>query len=140
MNNPKNKIKIGDRIVLIEMPNDPDPVKPGSTGTVIDVTDFNIMVKWDNINRSLALIPKLDKFEIISNNNSNQATTVSQKVYQGLLAVRDSGRTNMFDIPAVARIAIEMGYYQTAVWIVDPLNKKQYVEGVLYGFIPESSE
>ena len=135
-----NKVKIGDKIILIEMPKDLDPVKPGSTGTVIDVTKFNIMVKWDNINRSLALIPELDKFEIISNDNSNQPTTVSQKVYDGLLAVRDSGRTNMFDIPAVASIAIKMGHYKTAAWIVDPLNKRQYAEGVLYGFIPENSE
>ena len=63
---------------------------------------------------------------------------VTSKVFEGLQAVRNSGETNMFDIPAVARIAIEMGHYDTAVWTADPFNKKKYVEGVFNGFIPNN--
>lgn len=58
----------GDRIRLVSMQDDPDPIKPGSTGTVIgfhkDPTFPQIWVKWDN-GRGLNLIPGKDQFEII---------------------------------------------------------------------------
>ena len=61
------KAKPGDRIRLIAMPNDPDPIPAGSEGVVIEVTDgplAQIIVKWD-IDRSLALVPGVDVFEIV---------------------------------------------------------------------------
>ena len=65
---------------------------------------------------------------------------VSSKVFEGLEAVRDSGKTNMFDIPAVVSIAVKMGHFETAVWAVDPVNKRKYAKGILYGFIPDTTE
>ena len=59
--------KPGDRVRLIYMPNDPDPIPAGATGTVIDVTDgafAQITVAWDN-RRSLALVPGVDEFAVI---------------------------------------------------------------------------
>ena len=61
-------VKTGDRIRLLSMPDDPDPIPAGSKGVVIDVTDgplAQIMVEWIGINRTLALIPDVDRFEII---------------------------------------------------------------------------
>ncbi len=58
----------GDRIRLISMPNDPDPIPAGSTGTVISATTgtfAQIDVDWDN-GRTLALIPGVDQYEIIA--------------------------------------------------------------------------
>lgn len=64
---------VGDRIRLIDMPNDPCPIPAGTTGTVIGVSDLSklmrkpdvqISVKWD-IERSLSLIWPVDKFEVI---------------------------------------------------------------------------
>ena len=60
-------VKSGDHIRLIEMPNDPDPIPPGSEGVGVDVTDgplAQIIVDWKN-GRSLALIPGVDRFDII---------------------------------------------------------------------------
>jgi len=60
-------VRKGDHIRLIEMPNDPDPIPPSSEGVVIEVTDgplAQIIVDWKN-GRSLALIPGVDRFEII---------------------------------------------------------------------------
>jgi hypothetical protein len=57
----------GDRIRLLSMPNDPDPIPAGSTGTVISVTTgpfAQIEVNWDN-GRTLALIPSVDQYDII---------------------------------------------------------------------------
>ena len=63
----------GDRIRLLSMPNDPDPIPAGSTGTVISVTTgpfAQIEVDWDN-GRTLALIPGVDRFEVIDRSNDN---------------------------------------------------------------------
>ena len=57
----------GDRIRLLAMPDDPDPIPTGSTGTVISATTgtfAQIEVEWDN-GRTLALIPGVDLFELI---------------------------------------------------------------------------
>ena len=63
-----NSVKSGDRIKLISMPDDPDPIPAGSEGVVIDVTDgplAQITVEWIGMDRTLALIPGVDRFEII---------------------------------------------------------------------------
>jgi hypothetical protein len=60
--------KVGDRIRLVRMPSDPDPIKPGATGTVTAVCggDFpQIQVAWDDGGRSLALLPGIDQFELV---------------------------------------------------------------------------
>lgn len=48
--------KVGDRIEMIHMGNDPDPIKSGTQGTITNVADFppsmgggtQLSVKWDN--------------------------------------------------------------------------------------------
>ena len=60
-------VKPGDRIRLVHMPDDPDPIPAGSEGVVTNVTTgplAQIAVAWEN-GRSLALVPEVDVFEII---------------------------------------------------------------------------
>ena len=65
-------IKAGDRIRLVSMPDDPDPVPAGTEGTVISTTDLNfrdmrqvqLTVKWDN-GRSLSCVCPPDIVERI---------------------------------------------------------------------------
>ena len=61
-----NVPKVGDRIRLIHMPDDPDPIKPGATGTVTAVRphDFGfpspwtqIDVAWDNGRKLMLSVP-----------------------------------------------------------------------------------
>jgi hypothetical protein len=63
-----NTPKIGDRIRLIFMPNDPDPVPAGSLGTIIAVHPHHrwtqVEVDWDN-GRSLMLTIPGDLIEIL---------------------------------------------------------------------------
>ena len=52
----------GTRLELISMGKDPDPVPPGTRGTVERVNSLgDIEVDWDN-GRSLSLIPGEDNF------------------------------------------------------------------------------
>lgn len=58
----------GDRIKLINMPNDPQPIEAGSLGTVLSITpldntSFQIEVDWDN-GRTLSLVTPPDRFDL----------------------------------------------------------------------------
>ena len=56
----------GSRIRLIEMADDPQPIPPGTTGTVVAVDDAGqLVMNWDN-GRALSLLPGTDSFEVIS--------------------------------------------------------------------------
>jgi len=59
------EVQEGDRIILVEMLDDPCPIEPGTQGTVASVHHNvgQIHVKWDN-GRSLMLVPP-DQFDII---------------------------------------------------------------------------
>ena len=65
--------RIGDRIRLLSMTDDPDPIPAGATGTVRGVTSHGagenawhqIDVRWDN-GRTLLLVVPPDVFEIIA--------------------------------------------------------------------------
>jgi hypothetical protein len=63
-------LSIGDKIELVSMGNDPDPIQPGTTGTVIgwcaseNVQLEQIWVKWDN-GRQLNILPRVDKWRKI---------------------------------------------------------------------------
>lgn len=53
----------GTRIRLTLMPDDPDPLPPGSLGTVTGGNGAQMFVEWDS-GRSLILIPGVDRWEI----------------------------------------------------------------------------
>ena len=64
---------VGDRIRLVSMLDDPDPIRPGTTGTVTHVSCHDwgrqswqqISVAWDN-GRTLMLVVPPDEFESVS--------------------------------------------------------------------------
>ena len=60
---------------------------------------------------------------------------VPSDVFEGLEAVRRSNLTNMLDRPMVAKLAAEMGFFDTAEWLLD--HRKEYAEGIFRGFEPE---
>jgi hypothetical protein len=56
-------LKVGDRVRLILMASDPDPVSPGMLGTVDRIDDLGtVHVFWDN-GRHLGLVPGIDRYE-----------------------------------------------------------------------------
>lgn len=56
---------------------------------------------------------------------------MNDNVKEQILAIRDTGLTNMFDVIAVQRIAYEINFYE----LVDFLetDRKAYVDFILYG-------
>ncbi len=64
---------------------------------------------------------------------------IPEKVLEGIEAVRKSGRTNMLDRPAVAAIALELGYVDAAFWLEDKANHTAYATGIFKGFTDEAN-
>ena len=56
---------------------------------------------------------------------------MDEKVKEQILAIRDTGLTNMFDLPVVQRLAYERDFYELVCWIED--HKKEYVRFILTG-------
>jgi hypothetical protein len=62
----ENKVKIGDRVELLEMIDTMTKLQKGSKGTVIKIEEDQdlIWVNWDN-GEKLALLVDVDKFKVI---------------------------------------------------------------------------
>ena len=56
---------------------------------------------------------------------------MDEKVKEQILAIRDTGLTNMFDLPVVQRLAYERDFYELVCWLED--HKKEYVRFILTG-------
>ena len=56
---------------------------------------------------------------------------MTDKVREQILAVRKTGRTNMFDIPMVQYIAKEMRFYERVIFLEE--HRSEYVHFILTG-------
>ena len=56
---------------------------------------------------------------------------MNTKIKEQILAVRDTGLTNMFDVTAVQRIAFDMELYKLVTWLED--HKREYTRFILFG-------
>ena len=56
---------------------------------------------------------------------------MTEKVREQILAIRDTGLTNMFDLPVVQRLAYDRGYYELVCWLED--HRKEYVRFIMTG-------
>ena len=59
---------------------------------------------------------------------------MNEKIKEQIMVVRASGKTNMFDVPAVQRLAFESGYYELVNFIEE--NKSSYVNFIFSGKFP----
>lgn len=112
----------GTRVRLLAM-DDVQAPPAGTLGTVTAVDDAgHILMSWDS-GGSLNLVYGVDSFE--------KVPTMSDKVRDQILAVRATGRTNMFDTNAVQVIADEMHFYDLVVFIEE--HKDRYAHFILTG-------
>jgi hypothetical protein len=56
---------------------------------------------------------------------------MTDKIKEQILAIRDTGETNMFDITRVQRMAYDRGFYELVLFLEDP--KKEYARFILTG-------
>lgn len=70
------RLYVGKRLEVVNMPEDPDPIKPGEQGICEDVDGAGqLMVKWDN-GRNLSLIPGVDEFKVVEGGNRENKSPV----------------------------------------------------------------
>ena len=56
---------------------------------------------------------------------------MTEKIKEQIIAIRDTGLTNMFDTNTVQRLAYERNFYELVVFVEE--NRKEYVHFILYG-------
>ena len=56
---------------------------------------------------------------------------MTETIKDQILAIRDTGLTNMFDVNAVQRLAYERDFYEMVVYLEE--NRKEYVHFILTG-------
>ncbi len=122
----KNQYPIGARVELICMKDPYVHLEPGEKGTVTGVDDIGtIHVKWD-CGSGLGVAYGEDECRSL-------CPDFSKRVRDGILEVRDTGKTNMFDTNTVQVIANEMGFYETVIFIEE--HKKEYSTFIMTGHV-----
>jgi uncharacterized protein DUF4314 len=59
-------VAAGDRVRLVEMVSDPNPIPSGVLGTVWRIDALGtVHVQWDN-GRELGLVPERDRYELVA--------------------------------------------------------------------------
>ena len=56
---------------------------------------------------------------------------MTEKIKEQIIAIRDTGLTNMFDTNMVQRLAYERDFYELVVYLEE--NRKEYVHFVMTG-------
>lgn len=56
---------------------------------------------------------------------------MTEKIKEQILAIRDTGLTNMFDVNMVQRLAYERDFYELVVYIEE--HRKEYAHFILTG-------
>jgi hypothetical protein len=56
---------------------------------------------------------------------------MNETIKKQILAIRDTGLTNMFDVNTVQWLANERGFYELVIFLEE--HRKEYVRFILYG-------
>ena len=117
----------GTRVELVRM-EDVQAPPIGTKGTVTAVDDMGtVHVRWDN-GSSLGVAYGEDECRVL-------VGEFTDTVRRQILEVRETGETNMFDVPAVQRIADRMGFYELVLFLID--HRKEYAHFIMTGEIKE---
>ena len=66
-------------------------------------------------------------------NQTNLPDEITDEIVEQIIAVRDTGKTNMFDVQAVMYYANEMDFFQLVNFLSERKNRNAYCEFILYG-------
>jgi len=126
----KDTYKQGTRVRLGWM-NDPyTKLKPDEMGTVIAVDDIGtIHVTWD-CGSTLGLVFGEDSCSVVKPFDP-PTETFEERIIRQILAIRETGETNMFDLLRVQQMAEVSGYSELLAFTRDC--KSQYSHFILTG-------
>ena len=111
----------GTRVILEQM-DDPQGPPVGTMGTVLGVDDTaSLLMKWDNGSG----------LNVVYGEDRVTKMIMTDKVFQQLMDIRDSGLTNMFDTNMVQRLAYDRDYFELVMYIED--HKKEYAHFIMSG-------
>ena len=112
----------GTRVELVQM-DDAQAPPIGTKGTVTGVDDTgSLLVDWDN-GSGLNVIWGVDVVR--------KVPSMTDTIREQILAIRDTGLTNMFDVPMVQRLANDRGYYELVCYLED--HRKEYAHFIMTG-------
>ena len=118
------RYKKGARVELVSMTDPYTKLKPGDMGTVDFVDDTGtVFIIWDSGSHLGAVFGE-DEIRLLP-------SPINNTVRSQILAVRTTGKTNMFDTNAVQRIAFDHGFYELVNFI--KTDRKAYVAFILTG-------
>lgn len=66
-------------------------------------------------------------------NQDNLPDEITDEIVEQIMAVRDTGKTNMFDIQAVMYYANELDLFALVNFLSERKNRNAYCEFILYG-------
>ena len=112
----------GTRVELVQM-DDAQAPPIGTKGTVTGVDDTgSLLVNWDN-GSGLNVIWGVDVVR--------KVPSMTDTIREQILAIRDTGLTNMFDIPMVQRLANDRGYYELVCYLEE--HRREYAHFIMTG-------
>ena len=117
----KKEYPAGTRVILQQM-EDPQAPPVGAMGTILGVDDTaSLLTKWDN-GSGLNVVYGVDRVKKM---------LMTDKVFRSILAIRDSGASNMFDIHTVQRLAYDQEMYELVMYIEE--HPREYFHFIMYG-------
>lgn len=76
--------------------------------------------------------PTLNNLAVLKENDTDEKVPVTQRIFDTITDIRDSGETNMFDYKTVQYFANERECFSTVCWIQN--NVGLYSKGITHGF------
>ncbi len=124
----REKFKPGARVELVSMSDPYTTLKPGDRGTVEFVDDTGtVFCKWDN-GSGLGAVYGADEIRLVP-------AAMPDAVREQILKLRTlPDCPNMFDAPAVQRLAFGCGFYALVDFI--ETDRKAYAHFILTGELP----
>ena len=126
---PDNAVQLvetTDREAVRELVQMDDAQAPpmGTHGTVTGVDDTgSLLVDWDN-GSGLNVIWGVDVVRKVT-------LIMTGTIRDQILAIRDTGLTNMFDVPMVQKLAYDRGYYELVTFLEE--HRREYAHFIMTG-------
>ena len=131
----------GTRVELVRMEDPYTMLKPGDQGTVSLIDDTGtVFVNWDS-GSGLGVVFGEDEIRKLDDTlrrqvGRNGGDQMNETIRRQILAIRESGVTNMFDIPRVTQEAYSRDFHELVNYLND--HKTEYARFILTGEEDES--